>query len=187
MARISTSVSSCDTNRANSEAAMTGAATPRRTASSTVQRPSPESAAVGAMPSKPGFSSSPFTSRSSSHDRTTEPVCHDLQPGQHVDAQLAGLEDGVALGEGLHHPVLDAVVDHLGEVPGAGRADVGQPLARARRQRLEGGPQHLDVLVEPADHEGVAVLEAPHAAAGAGVDPADARLRPARRRGGSSP
>jgi hypothetical protein len=41
-----------------------------------------------------------------------------------VDVELRGLHDLEALGERLHHPVLDAVVDHLREVPGAICADV---------------------------------------------------------------
>ena len=48
----------------------------------------------------------------------------------------------VALGVGLHQPVLDAVVDHLGEVPGAGRAGVGEPaLGRHGRDRTAAGPR----------------------------------------------
>ena len=48
---------------------------------------------------------------------------------------LRGVQDLVALGVGLEHPVLDAVVNHLDVVPRAGRADVG--VAVGRRQRLE--------------------------------------------------
>ena len=45
--------------------------------------------------------------------------------------RAAVLHDVEALGEGLHHAVLDAVVDHLHEVPGAARARRG--CSRARR------------------------------------------------------
>lgn len=67
----------CDTNRANRAAEMTGAATPLATASLTVQRPSPESAATAAMSLRSPLSRSAFTIRSSSHDRTTLPCCQE--------------------------------------------------------------------------------------------------------------
>ena len=54
---------------------MTGADTPLATASVTVQRPSPESAATDAMPSRLGVSSSALISRSRSQERTTLPSC----------------------------------------------------------------------------------------------------------------
>ena len=82
----------------------------------------------------------------------------------------------VALGVGLHHPVLDAVVDHLRVVarrrPGRrGRSPSRRAPARRRRAATV-----ATSLVGAADHQGVAVLEAPHAAAGAAVDEADALL-----------
>ena len=39
--------------------------------------------------------------------------------GRQVEVPLGGLEELEALGVGLHHAVLDAVVDHLDEVAGA--------------------------------------------------------------------
>ena len=54
-------------------AEITGAATPFATAASTVHRPSPESEATEAIPSRPGDSANASISRSSSHDRTTLP------------------------------------------------------------------------------------------------------------------
>src|SRR5699024_3519669 len=67
----------CEVKRANSAADMTGAETPASTASCTVQRPSPESAATDAMPSSSGVSSRARTRRSRSQERTTLPCCHD--------------------------------------------------------------------------------------------------------------
>src|SRR6185312_13881333 len=49
--------------------------------------------------------------------------------------------------------------------------------AAAGRQRLPDGRQPLDRLGLAADHQAVAAVEAPHAAAGAGVDVEDAFLR----------
>src|SRR4051794_37842861 len=105
----------------------------------------------------------------------------------------AGLLDDVqALGEGGHHAVLDAVVDHLHEVPGAARAAVqvavfglrglavapGRAVGRldARRERLEEGVEARDGRVVAADHQAVAALEAEHAAARAHVDVVQALL-----------
>ena len=71
--------SSWETKRAKSAAEMTGAATPRRTASLTVQRPSPESAATPRDALEVGgLRRGRATSRSSSHERTTLPCRHDL-------------------------------------------------------------------------------------------------------------
>ena len=50
---------------------------------------------------------------------------------------LLVLQDREAFGVGLHHSVFDAVVDHLGEVPGADRADAAPAFIRRRRERLE--------------------------------------------------
>ncbi len=106
------------------------------------------------------------------------------QGGRHVDGERVPRHQLVALGEGLHDGVLDAVVDHLREVPGADLADVGQTGAGAAGldrvalggERLEDRPDAGDVLVGAADHQGVPVLEAPHPAGHAGVDEADASL-----------
>src|SRR4051812_313819 len=103
------------------------------------------------------------------------------------------LEDVEAFGIGLHQSVLDTVVNHLHEVPGADRAAV-QPAvlggallafaagrrwnaAAAGRQLLPEGRQPPDRLYVAADHQTVAAVEAPHAAAGAGVDVEDAIFR----------
>src|SRR6185312_6648153 len=94
---------------------------------------------------------------------------------------------------GLHEAVLNAVVHHLHEVAGAHRAAMQPAILRgallafaagswwnaaaAGRQRLPDGRQPLDRLGLAADHQAVAAVEAPHAAAGAGVDVEDAFLR----------
>jgi hypothetical protein len=84
------------------------------------------------------------------------------------------LHDLEALGVGLHQSVLDSVVDHLHEVPGPGRADVG--VAGLRRQRREDRLERLHRLGVPADHQAEADLEPPDAAGDARVDEMDARV-----------
>ena len=60
-------------------------------------------------------------------------------------------EELVALGERLHHRVLDAVVDHLRVVAGAGVAHVDEALlARTLgAQRVEDRHRALDLLAGP--------------------------------------
>ena len=88
-----------------------------------------------------------------------------------------GLEQLPALGVGLHHGVLDAVVDHLGEVAGARLpAGVHEAVLTLGTQCVERRLHLRDVLVGAADHQRVAVLEAPDAAGGAAVDEADPTL-----------
>ena len=102
------------------------------------------------------------------------------------------LDDAQTLRDRGHHPVLDPVVDHLHEVAGAARPAVevavlrgavgagasrrGLDAALARRDgaedRVEAG--HRGVVA--ADHEAVAAVEPPHAAAGAAVDVVHALL-----------
>jgi len=84
------------------------------------------------------------------------------------------IEKPSAFGVGLHQAVFDAVMDHLGEVAGAGRADAAPALVLAGRQRLEDRPQGFHDLFVTADHHAVALGQAPHAAAGAAVDVVDA-------------
>ena len=61
---------------------------------------------------------------SSSHERMTVPCIQALAIGGEVERVLRRVQDLEALGVGLHQPVLDAVVDHLRVVAGAGRAAV---------------------------------------------------------------
>src|SRR3546814_18033316 len=64
------------------------------------------------------------------HEEVEQPGAHDaaLAPGAEgtfgVDVETRAGQQLVALGVGLHQAVLDAVVDHLGEVPGARRTGV---------------------------------------------------------------
>ncbi|EEF93657.1 hypothetical protein CATMIT_01710, partial [Catenibacterium mitsuokai DSM 15897] len=104
-------------------------------------------------------------------------VAPDLRDLVQVQAEL-GLapEDGEALGIGLHHSVLDAVVDHLGEVARAAGPDPAPAALGRRRQGFEDRPQPFDRGLVAADHQAVALLQAPHAAAGAGVDVVQAVL-----------
>ena len=103
---------------------------------------------------------------------------------------LACLQDIQALGIGGHDPVLDAVVHHLDEVPGAVRsamqiavlgraADLVAPgRARCRPdpgcQRCEDGSRRCDRPVSPPIIWQITALEPPDAAAGADVDVVDA-------------
>src|SRR5579875_135003 len=90
-----------------------------------------------------------------------------------------------AFGVGLHDAILDAVVDHFDEVAGAGRAAVQIAFfggaaeffasGSARDVPAAGSESFEDVLdggeglIGSADHEAVAALDAPDAAAGAGI------------------
>ena len=82
---------------------------------------------------------------------------------------LPVLQDGEALGIGLHQTVFDAVVDHLDEVARTAGAHAPPALVRPWRQSLENGPQPLDNLLGSAHHHAVAFGPAPDAAAGAHV------------------
>ena len=99
-----------------------------------------------------------------------------LEAAVHVGDDVLGGQQLEALGVGLHQAVLDAVVHHLGVVAGADRAGVHEALLAGtlRAQRVEDRHGPLDQLVVAADHQAVAVLQAPHATADAAVDVADA-------------
>ena len=61
------------------------------------------------------------------------------QLGDRRDIELElilALDQRQALGQRLHHSVLDAVVDHLDEVTGAIRATVQPAAIRCRRENL---------------------------------------------------
>ena len=105
--------------------------------------------------------------------------------------RVAGVPHDVEpLGEGLHHAVLDPVVNHLDEVPGAHRAavqvsqvrraDLAVTTARrsnsrlARRQRPEDRLDVRDGLRRAANHQTVPTIGAPDTAAGTGIHIADA-------------
>jgi hypothetical protein len=147
------------------------------TASSTVQRPSPESSTNGASAARSLPSCSKARAASSqSHERTTEPYPEVGDLGV-VELVLTGVEEREALRVGLHHPVLHPVVDHLHVVAGAGGAEVPPAgavlVVRGRREHVEDGREALDGLVGPPDHHAVADLESPDAAARPHVDVVD--------------
>src|SRR5205807_2929021 len=105
-------------------------------------------------------------------------------------ADVGVLDDVKALGVGGHQAVLDAVVDHLHEVPGAVGAAVQIAVLRRRglavatrrpRRRLDAGSdgaedrvQVADDVVLAPDHQAVPPLDAPDPAAGAAVHVVDA-------------
>ena len=109
-----------------------------------------------------------------------------------AQAGIGAVEDVEPLGERGHHPVLDPVVHHLHEVPGARLPAVEvAPLLRRRLARAAGralrgvdargerGEDRLERgerVVGAADHEAEAAIEAEHAAARAAVEVVDPPL-----------
>src|SRR5512140_185794 len=83
-----------------------------------------------------------------------------------------GLQELEAFGVGLEQAVLDAVVDHLDEVPGSARTEMGIAVRRGqgREDRLEA----LDIGLVPADHQAIAELEPPDPAARPAIDEPEA-------------
>ena len=101
---------------------MTGAGTSWSIDSRTVQRPSPESATqpLRCSVSRPlARNARPASSSSRAHDRALHPQ---LRDAPEIEVVVARVHDLEALAR-LHQAVLDAVVDHLHVVPGAGAAD----------------------------------------------------------------
>src|SRR3954471_10773886 len=104
-------------------------------------------------------------------DRALLPGAEDLPDvGHGVDL----LQELPALGIGLHHRVLDAVVDHLREVAGADLASVHRTGVALGLEGVEDRLHLGDVLRVTAVHQRVAVLQAPHTTGDAAVDEADA-------------
>ena len=104
-------------------------------------------------------------------------------------ASVGVAQDAQPLGVGGHDAVLDAVVGHLDEVPGPARPAVQVALlggaarlqtwrrlrrALAGRDGQEDRLQPLHDRVLAADHQAVAAIQAPYAAAGADVHVMDA-------------
>ena len=86
-----------------------------------------------------------------------------------------GIEDLVALAVGVHQSVFDAVVHHLGVVPGADLPGVDEsvrPLTRGP-QRVENRHGAFDVLFRTAAHQAVTVLQAPDTAGHSAIDVTD--------------
>ena len=103
--------------------------------------------------------------------RAVPPDARDLVQ---VEVVLGVLHDLESLGVGLHQPVLDPVVDHLHEVPGAARPDVR--IAVLGCERLQDRLQAPDRLVVAAGHQAEADLEPPDPAGDADVDEVNALL-----------
>ena len=125
-----------DTKRANSAAEMTGAATPCR--DRLVHRP----ATLAGVGRDATDAAQVWVVLERLDQQVEQPGPHDaaLAPGAErgvrVDLQVGGFHDGVALGVGLHHPVLDPVVDHLDVVARArpDRRGRTRPPGPARRR-----------------------------------------------------
>src|ERR1700730_18221968 len=95
-----------------------------------------------------------------------------------------------ALGVGLHQSVLDAVMHHLDEMPGAARAGVNvaalgagiaflvarcaRDVAQTGGERREDRVEAIHSLLLAADHHAVTALYAPDAAGRAAIDVANA-------------
>ena len=77
---------------------------------------------------------------------------------------LARPQDLEALGVGLHQAILDAVVDHLGEVARARGADMEPTVGRS--ERVEGRREPSDRIGVAAQHHAKTLLEPPDPARG---------------------
>src|SRR4029077_8955968 len=90
-------------------------------------------------------------------------------------------QNAQSLGVCSHYAILDSIVNHLDEMPGAVWPTVqiaefggavefltsrrSRNVARTGRQRLEDRIEALDYLLLAADHHAVAAIQAPDAAA----------------------
>src|SRR5579862_2412668 len=98
-------------------------------------------------------------------------VAPDLRDLREVEIELfLLLHDGEAFGEGLHHTVLNAIVHHLDEVAGTGRADMAPALVFAGSEGFEDGPEIFNRLLVAPNHHAVALFQAPYAAGRSHVD-----------------
>ena len=154
---------------------MTGVGTSRSIPSAIDQRPSPESETWPLMFSRslPSAAKAPAgeLEQPRAHDRAPHPeVGHLLE----LDREPRLVHQLEALRVGLHDPVLDAVVDHLHEVPGARVAEVAPAVRRGEHVEDRGEP--VDRLLVAADHHAVADVEPPDAAGRPDVDVVDPAL-----------
>src|SRR5687767_10955655 len=91
------------------------------------------------------------------------------------DVVVAGFfEDLEPFGVGLEHPVLDPVVDHLGEVPGARVPEISVSVLGS--QGLEGRLDVLEGVGIAPDHGAVADVVAPDTSRYARIEPPLARV-----------
>src|SRR5688572_9034132 len=91
-----------------------------------------------------------------------------------AERELALVEDLEPLGVRLHQPVLDAVVDHLHEVPGAAGPHVTPRVGLG--EGVEDRADAVDVVLQPADHHAIPFRAPPDAAARAHVEETDLSL-----------
>ena len=125
------------------------------------------------MPSRLASFSKALSASSRSQLRTTLPWFHRLERALVV--VVAGLlEDLEPFGVGLEHPVLDPVVDHLGEVSCASVPEISVSLLGS--QGLEGWLDVLEGVGVAPDHGAVADVVAPDASRHARVEPPQARV-----------
>src|SRR5262249_17319053 len=109
-----------------------------------------------------------------------KPRPHDAAMAPHfadrseVEREFAlALEYGETFGERLHHPVFDAVVDHLHEMSRALRTAM-EPTGGGRgRDFFEKGLDLARAFNPPPVHERLAFVESPYAAGDAAVDKAN--------------
>ncbi len=160
--------------------------TPRSSALCTVQRPVPFCSAWSGTMSTNGLpvSASVWASTSaviSIRNDSRSPSFHspeDLGESRPVGVQAAA-QQVVGLGDQLHVGVLDAVVHHLHEVPGAVRADVhaARRAVDLGRDRLEDRAELVVGLLRAARHDARPVQRALLAAGDAGADEVQAAAR----------
>src|SRR6266542_328979 len=86
----------------------------------------------------------------------------------HVDVEVARVDELEALAVGLHHPVLDAVMDHLDEVARATLPEM-RPAVR-RCERVERRLQAFHRARFAADHHAVTVVQSPLSAGYADIE-----------------
>jgi hypothetical protein len=105
-------------------------------------------------------------------------VAPGLRETRGVDVELGPRgEQREALGERLHHSVLDPVVDHLRVMARAARPAVQPAAVLVGGEDAREGLEDLDRARRAAEHQAVAVLESVNAARDAGIDVAQALLR----------
>src|ERR671920_617454 len=100
------------------------------------------------------------------------PLVPQAREGPEVVVVAGLLEDLEPLGVGLEHPVLDAVVDHLCEVPGTRVPE--KSVSIRGREGLEGRLDVLESVGVAPDHGAVADVVAPDSPRYPGIEPPQA-------------
>ena len=78
-----------------------------------------------------------------------------------------------ALGKGLHHAVLNTVVDHLGKVTRTCRPNMRPSPVRSRGQRFEYRCYQINITLTAADHHAVALIQSPDPSGSTCIDKTD--------------